>query len=174
MSIRSRVSPPRLLVLSGALAVALAMPMSALADTVSPPTIAAAESRHATIQLSGGGVLGRLVANTRVDFTCDPFLIFDWETGQEVESTFGSLEGGAVTILQASGRTINFGQGEFWGGDVVCDSATVNHRDVQVVASVSPWKSGSAVAGARVHIASADFNQSAAASTGAITIKLGR
>jgi hypothetical protein len=170
----SRAHPLRLLVIGSALAATLAAPMAALADTTPPPTIMPAESRHATIQLSGGSVLGRLVVNAKVDFTCDPFLVYDWETGTEVERTDGSLESGVVTILQASGRTINSGEAEFWGGPVVCDGATVNHRDVGVVASVAPWKSGSAVAAARVFIASPDFETSDFASTGASTIKLGK
>lgn len=164
----------RLLLVSAALVAALAIPSAALADATAPPTIFPAESRGATIELSGGSVVGRVVVNTHVAFTCDPFLVYDWETGTEVEVTSGSLEFGAVTIIQASGRTINSGEGQFYGGTVVCDRSTVNERDVAVVATVVPWKPGSAVAGARVHIASPDYNDSDYASTGAVTIKLGK
>lgn len=174
MSTRSIRRRARLLFVSAALVAALAIPSAVLADTIPPPTIPQAESRGATIELTGGQVLGRLIANTTVRFTCDPFLVYDWETGTEVEVTTGSLEGGNVTILQVAGRTINSGVAEFYGGTVVCDGTTVNRRDVQVVAGVSPWRSGSAVAGARVHIASPDFQESHSASTGAISIKLGR
>jgi hypothetical protein len=165
----------RALVVVAALAAALAAPAAAFADTTAPPpTIFPAESRGATISLSGGSVTARVVVNTQVAFTCDPFLVFDWETGTEVQVTSGSLEFGAVTIVQASGRTINSGEGQFAGGTVVCDGTTVNQREVAVVASVLPWKAGAAVAGARVHIASPDFNDSHYASTGAVTFKLGR
>ena len=164
----------RLLLVGAALALALAVPSSALADTTATPTIYPADSRGATVTLTGGSIVGRLVANTTVTFTCDPFLVYDWESGQEVESTEGRLEDGSVTILQASGRTINYGQVGFWGGSVVCDGGTVNRRDLGVVASVSPWRSGSVVAGATVYIASADYNSSHFASTGPVTIRLGR
>jgi hypothetical protein len=174
MSISSRAHHVRFLIIGGALAAILAMPMSALADTIPTPTIFPAESRLATIQLSGGSVVGKVLVNAKVDFTCDPFLVYDWETGTEVERTDGSLEFGDVTILQASGKTINFGEAEFSGGTVVCDGTTVNHREVGVVAAVAPWKNGVAVAGARVFIASPDFQTSDYASTGAQTIKLGK
>ena len=174
MSIRFRSRRGRLLVLTGALVAALALPAAALADTTPAPTILSAESRGATIQLSGGSILGRVVVNAHVDFTCDPFLVYDWETGTDVERTDGSLEFGAVTILQASGKTINSGEGQFFGGTVVCDRTTVNHRDVAVVAGVVPWKIGSAVAGARVYITGPDFQTSDYASTGAMAFKLGK
>lgn len=174
MAIPSIPRRGRVLFVAVALAAVLAIPSAALADTISPPTIYPAETRGATISLSGSSIAARVVVNTQVAFTCDPFLVFDWETGTEVEVTSGSLEFGAVTIVQASGRTINFGEGQFYGGTVVCDGSTVNLRDVAVVASVVPWRAGAAVAGARVHIASPDFNDSHYASTGAVSIKLGR
>jgi hypothetical protein len=159
-------------VLGAALAIALAIPASTLADTTPPPTIYPAASDHATIRLAGGGVVGRLVAQTRVDFTCDPFIVPD-ETGVPVEVTTGTLEFGTVTILQAAGRTINSGEGAFYGGPVVCDGVTVNHRDVNVAASLLPWKNGSAVAAARVSITGPDWQFADYASTGALAIKLG-
>lgn len=164
----------RTILIGAALIALLALPGAALADTTTTPTIYPAESRGATIEVSGGTILGRVVVSTKVAFTCQPFRSFDWQTGQEVETTEGSLEFGAVTILQASGRTINYGEAEFFGGPVVCDGTTVNRRDVAVGAGVAPWKSGSAVAGARVHVASADFNSSDYASSGAIVIRLSR
>ena len=174
MSIPFRRRRGRLLLLMGALVAALALPAAALADTTAPPTIYSAATEGATIQLSVGSVIGRVVVNSKVDFTCDPFLVYDWETGTEVERTDGSLEFGAVTILQASGKTINFGEGTFYGGTIVCDGTTVNHRDVSVDAAVVPWKTGTAVAGARIFVASPDFNTGHYASTGAMTVKLGK
>ncbi|HEX2754329.1 MAG TPA: hypothetical protein VHM48_02640 [Candidatus Limnocylindrales bacterium] len=174
MSTLSVARRGRLLLASVAVVVALAVPTAALADTTPAPTIYPAASNHATIRLTGGSVIGRVVVNTQVSFTCDPFLVFDWETGSEVEVTTGSLEYGAVTIVQASGRTINSGEGTFFGGDVVCDGTTVNLRDVAVVAGLAPWKAGMAVAGAHISISSPDFNSSSYASTGAMSLKLGR
>ena len=174
MSTPSRARPARMLMLTGALAAALALPAAALADTTPPPTIYPAATNGATIQLSGSSVIGRVLVTTRVDFTCDPFFVFDPGTGTEVERTDGSLEFGAVTILQASGRTINFGEGVFYGGTIICDGTTLNHRDVGVAAGVVPWKAGSAVAGARISISSPDFVTGEYASTGAMAIKLGK
>jgi hypothetical protein len=174
MSTPSHVRHVRLLVVGGALAAILATPISALADTTPPPTIYPAETSGATIHLSGSSVIGRVLVTTSVDFTCDPFLVLDPETGTEVERTDGSLEFGAVTILQASGKTVNFGEGTFYGGAIVCDGTSVNHRDVGVAAGVVPWKAGTAVAGARVFITSPDFQTSDYASTGALAIKLGK
>lgn len=175
MSIQSVGRRGRLLIAAASIALVLAVPATVSADTTqSPPTIFPAEGRGATIELSGGSVIGRLVANVRVSFTCDPFLVYDWETGTEVESTVGRLEFGAVTILQASGRTINYGEVSLFGGDVVCDGSAVNVREVGVVANVVPWKNGTAVAGARVYIVDEAFQASHYASTGALSIKLGR
>jgi hypothetical protein len=92
----------------------------------------------------------------------------------ETETTDGSLEYGSVTILQVAGRTINSGQADFYGGDVVCDGSTVNHRDVAVIAGVVPWKSGTAVGGAAISVSSPDYQTSHNAATGPVTIKLGR
>jgi hypothetical protein len=175
MSTRSIGRRGRFLLIGAALAAALAVPSAALADTTAPPpTIYPADSRGATIALSGGSVTGRVVINTHVAFTCEPFLVFDWGTGETVEVTTGSIEFGAVTILQVSGRTINFGEGAFYGGTVVCDGSTVNERDVTVTATIVPWKTGTAVAGARVLVASPDYSTGHYASTGAVAIKLGR
>jgi hypothetical protein len=163
----------RMIILGAAAVLALALPAAVSADTTTTPTIFPAASNGATVHVSGGSVLGRLIVNTSVDFTCDPFLVYDWETGTETEVTTGSLEYGAVTILQVAGRTINSGEAEFGGGTIVCDGSTMNHRDVAVVAGIVPWKSGSAVAGARVHLVDPGFQESHYASTGAVSIKLG-
>ena len=85
------------------------MPGAAFADTTSTPTIYPAASDHATIQLSLGSLSARVLVNTRLAFTCDPLLVHDWETGTDSLTTSGTVEFGAVTIVQASGRTINSG-----------------------------------------------------------------
>src|SRR3954453_16194819 len=41
-------------------------------------------------------VTGKLVAVVDVSFTCDPFLIFDWQTGTMIESTVGHLSESSV------------------------------------------------------------------------------
>ena len=116
----------RLLLGAGALVTVLALPGAALADTTGPaPTVYPAFSNGSTIQVIGGTVTGRLIANVHVTFTCDPFLVYDWETGTEVETTQGFVEFSRVVVLQVSGRTINFGEAEFSEGDVVCDGTTL-------------------------------------------------
>lgn len=163
----------RLLVLGSALVVALGVPTVALADTTGSG-IQPAASNGATIRVTGGAILGRVVANAGIDFTCEPFLAYDWETGTQIDVTTGSLEYGSVTIIQASGRTVNTGFADLFGGTITCDGATVNHRDVAVVAGSVPWRNGAAVAGASVFIVGPDWEQSHSASTGPVEIKLGR
>ena len=85
------------------------MPGAAFADTTSTPTICPAASDHATIQLLVGLLSARVLVNTRLAFTCDPLHVHDWETGPDSLTTSGTVEFGAVTIVQASGRTINSG-----------------------------------------------------------------
>ncbi|HET9519489.1 MAG TPA: hypothetical protein VFO73_00420 [Candidatus Limnocylindrales bacterium] len=164
----------RLLLVAAVLTAGFAMPMTVLGDTTTVPTIYPASENDATIDLDTGPIIGRVLVQATVTFTCEPFLVYDWETGMEVETTEGNLEFGMVSIIQAAGRTINYGEGEFYGGDVVCDGTTANTREVSVGAMVIPWKKGTAVAGARIAIVSPDWNSGHGASTGPLTVKLGR
>jgi hypothetical protein len=160
-----------------ALALALALPAAVSADTPNPaPTIFPAASRGATIVVSSAvPVTGKLIATVHVSFTCQPFEIFDWETGQTVLSTEGQLDFTEVEILQVSGRTINYGTGSAFTTDpVVCDGSTVTAFDAPAIAQLLPWKSGSAILGARVNIVSPDFSTSDFASSGALQVKLGK
>lgn len=164
------------LVVAAALTMLVAVPGVVSADTgVPPPTIYPAESRDATITIStSAAVTARLVATIHVEYTCEPFELFDWNTGETTMSTEGRVEFSSVQILQVAGRTINFGSAEGVSAVAVCDGTTVNRSDAAVVAQVVPWKTGTAIAGARVHIASVDFASSHFASTGPVQIRLGR
>lgn len=167
---RSRL---RVLVVGGMLAALLAIPVGVNADTTEAAPIPPAASRGATISVdSTAKVTGKLVATVDVTFTCDPFLVYDWETGMQVPSTDGRLEEGSVTVLQVSGKTILSSRAFFGGGSVVCDGTTATHVSVPVTASTAPWKNGAAVTGATVYIADAQFESSHYASSGPVSIKL--
>lgn len=166
--------PARAILLAGLLVAATALPAVVAADT-GGLQIEPAASRGATIQVAPPiAVTGRVVASVQVMFICDPFELYDWETGTTVTSTQGSLEGGAVVLVQASGKTVNSGSGFYGAAPVVCDGATVNTRTAAVTATAAPWKSGTAVVGASVYIASLDGQDSAYASSGPITVKLSK
>ena len=170
-------TPLRRLAVVAALTTLLALPATASADTgAQPPTIFPAESRGATISVSTTAtVTARLIANVHVEFTCEPFEMFDWDTGQTVLSSDARIEFAAVEVLQVSGRTINFGSNDFFAtGAAVCDGVTLNKANGAVAAQVVPWKSGTAIAGARVYLVPPDFSVAHYASSGAIQIKLGK
>lgn len=167
---------PRLAAVSAILALALVAPMAVNADTSPPPEIPAAAERGATISVDSPiPVRARLVANVTIRFTCEPFQVYDWSTGQTIQSTVGRVEYGRVVLLQVAGRTINSGATDYYGGpDATCDGSTVNTRTIGVVASSVPWKSGTAVVGASVYLVSDDYQSSDYASSGPVTVKLGR
>jgi len=119
-------------------------------------------------------VMSRVVAVVDISFTCDPLLVYDWETGLTQPTTAGRLEYASVAIVQASGRSIASGTAEFSGGDVVCDGTTANIRSAAVVASTLPWKSGGAVAGASIYVTDGEYQSSHSASSGPISVKLGK
>jgi hypothetical protein len=163
----------RLFAIGGALAVGLAIPGAVLADTTSVPTIQPATSRGATIEVTGVKVTGKVVAIVDIAFVCEPFQIFDWQTGETIDSTAASLEDGSITLVQAQGRTIDWGTASIFGGPVTCDGSTVNTRSVPVTAAVTPWKTGTAVVGATVYLAEPiNFQDSHYASSGALTVRL--
>jgi hypothetical protein len=170
LSIRRR---GRLLLLSGALVAALALPGVVSAATGSEtPSIAPASSRDATISVGSLSVTGKVIVNVRLDVICQPFQSYDWNTGETTETTDGSVEFGSVTVLQAQGRTIDWGSTE-WGGSAVCDGTTVNTYTIPVTASLSPWRNGAAVVGASVYIADrTSFQDSDAANTGPVEVRL--
>jgi len=159
----------RALVVAGALAAALALPLAVNADTTGG---------------SGGGgatisvdpvihVQGKVLATINATFTCDPFLTYDWETGTYVETTEGHVEFGEATITQAQGRSIATGTGSVSGpGVVVCDGATSYPISYDVVATTMPWKNGTAVAGASIYIVDKNASTSDGAGSGLITVKL--
>ncbi len=71
----------RALIVGGALAVALAMPLAVSADTTGGSVIQPAFSRGATITLDAVHLTSKLIATVDISFTCDPLLVYDWETG---------------------------------------------------------------------------------------------
>jgi hypothetical protein len=146
-----------------------------------PAAVSAATPGGGTAQVTVGAsvpVLAKVVALVDVSFTCDPFLIFDRETGTMVESTAGHLVFGGVTLTQAQGKSIVIAGADLPEGTpdatVVCDGVTLQTRTVAVRADTQPWKSGAAVASARVQVydelgQSRDFGQS-----GPVVVKLGK
>jgi hypothetical protein len=163
----------RLLVLGATLMAALALPSAAFADTTPGPTIPPAASRDATIAITSATVTARLIVSVGVDYVCQPFLSFDWETGQWIASTAGSIEDGRAIVIQAQGRTIASGSGAV-SGAVTCDGSTVNHLTIPVVATTAPWRTGTAGLGAALFASDASFNDGDYASSGPVVVKLGR
>jgi hypothetical protein len=163
----------RLVLAGAALASVLALPSAALADTTGgTPSIQPAYSRDATVQVAAISVTAKVIANVTLTYTCAPFQSYDWDTGQTFETTDGSIEGGQVVVLQAQGRTVDWGLGDVTGR-AICDGTTVNTVIVPVSAAVSPWKTGSAVAGATIFLSDvATFSDSDAASSGPVAIRL--
>ena len=169
-SIRSRV---RLLLISAALVVGLALPSAALADTTGgAPSIQPAFSRDATIQVTGVIVTAKVMATITIAFTCQPFQTYNWQTGETTETTAGRLEGGQVTVIQAQGRTIGWGQVNLFGATATCDGTTINVVAAPVTAAVSPWKVGTAVVGATVYVSDEFGSDSDYASSGPVTVRL--
>jgi hypothetical protein len=164
------------LVAVGALIAAIAIPGAVSADTTpGPPGVQPASSRGATIEVDPNiSITAKVVATAHLSFVCDPFDVFDWQTGQTIQSTDGSLEDFSVAIIQASGKQVNWGVSEAFGGPVVCDGSTKNKVETTIVPSLVPWKSGAAVVGASVFIASPDFQSSHAATSGPLQIKLSK
>ena len=164
----------RALIVGGALAVALAMPLAVSADTTGGSVIQPAFSRGAMITLDGAHLTSKLIATVDISFTCDPLLVYDWETGTYTTTTAGQVEDATAVIVQGSGRSIASASGNAFGGDVLCDGSHVNSLTIPVVASTAPWKSGAVAAGASVSVTDATFSSSHYASSGAVTVRLGK
>ena len=164
----------RALIVGGALAAALAMPLAASADTTGGGSIPPAYSQGATINLGAVHMVSKVLSTVDISFTCDPLEVFDWQTGTTTITTDGRLDSANAFIVQASGKTIVATSGDAFGGDVLCDGSTVHSLTIQVVASAAPFKAGAAAAGARVSVADPSFQARDDASTGASTIKLGK
>jgi hypothetical protein len=163
----------RLTIACGMLAVALAVPATVSADTTSgAPSIQPALSRDATIQVTSVTVTAKVIANVTIAFTCQPFEAFDWETGETIETTVGRIEGGQMVVIQAQGRTIAWGEGQAFGGNATCDGSTVNTLSTPVTAVVSPWKVGTAVVGATIHVVNENGSDVDYASSGPVTVRL--
>ena len=167
---RSRL---RALTLSGALLACLAVPAVASADTTGL-TIQPAASRGATITVSPTvRMTSKVMATFDVRFTCDPLLVYDWETGETHPSTDGRFAYGTAVLIQAQGRSIASASSEAYGGDdVLCDGTTIHTRQLSVLASTLPWKGGSAIAGVSVSISDTESNVSDWASSGPVQVKL--
>jgi hypothetical protein len=157
--------------LCAALAVCLVLPAAASAATPGGGTVQVSVGRTVP-------VLAKVVALVDVSFTCDSFLIFDWETGTTVESTVGRLVFGSVTLTQASGKSVNVAGADLPESGpqatVVCDGATVQTRTVAIRANEEPWKSGSAVVSARVQIVDSQSQSREIGESGPVVVKLGK
>jgi hypothetical protein len=166
-------SPRLIAAIAVALVAVIAVPAVALADTTGgTPTIPAASSHGATIRVTSVSVTAKVVALVNVDFTCQPLTFFDWSTGQTETTTEGHVEGGQFVLLQAQGRTVDWGVGDPPFGTVTCDGSTANHLAVPVTAAVSPWKTGTAVVGASLYVIDANMNSADTASSGPVTVRL--
>ena len=119
-------------------------------------------------------VAAKVAAVVDVTFTCDPFLIQDPETGTLVESTIGHLADGGVTLTQASGKSIAMGSASFDNDTVVCDGVTPHTQSMVIMATTVPWKSGAAVASARVQVFSDGFESRDVGESGPVVVKLGK
>jgi len=172
MGLFQRRARLRAILVGGMLAAALVLPAAASADTTGDTTIYPAASIGATIEVNPlVHVVSKVVATVDVSFVCDPFEFIDWN-GEAVTSQDGRLEFGAVSLIQASGRSIASSSAQFSGEAVLCDGATIHTVSVPVVAAMLPWKHGVAVVGARVSISDSTFQDSDYASTGPVSVKL--
>ena len=85
---------------------------------------------------------------------------------------------GGVTLTQASGKSITVAGADLPEGapeaTVVCDGVTGQTRSVTIMASTLPWKSGTAVARARVQVYSEDFSSRDVGDSGKVVVKLGK
>jgi len=150
------------------LAAALVVPAAVNADTIP------ADNGQATVTVDNSvRVLNKVVATVSISFTCDPFLVYDWETGQYVPSTTGFLEESEVTLIQASGKTIGSATGGLrLTGPVTCDGQSANSGSVVIAATTVPWKSGAAVATATVQVVDSQFQTSDNGTSGPVPVKL--
>jgi hypothetical protein len=158
----------RALIVGAALVAALAVPVAVSADTIPGSNGVATVTVDPTVR-----VLNKVVATVNVSFTCDPFLVYDWETGQYVQSTTGFLEGASASLTQASGRTIGSGSADIiTTGPATCDGTTANRATVSITATSVPWKSGAAVATASVHVVDSQFQTADNGTSGPVAVKL--
>jgi hypothetical protein len=173
MFISSMGRRARLVLVSGVAALTLAIPATVSADTTGGvPSIQPAFSRDATISVTGVRVTAKVIATVTIAFTCQPFQSYNWETGETTETTVGRIEDGGATLIQAQGRTIDWGQVQIFGGAVTCDGSTVNTTTAPVTAAVSPWKVGTAVVGASIYVTDENGSDSDYATSGPVTVRL--
>jgi hypothetical protein len=85
---------------------------------------------------------------------------------------------GGVTLTQASGKSITSAGADLPESGpeatVVCDGVTLQTRSVTIMASPLPWKSGTAVARARVQVYSDDSSSRDIGDSGTVVVKLGK
>ena len=173
MFISSMGRRARLVLVSGVAALTLAIPATVSADTTGGvPSIQPAFSRDATISVTGVRVTAKVIATVTIAFTCQPFQSYNWGTGETTETTVGRIEDGGATLIQAQGRTIDWGQVQIFGGAVTCDGSTVNTTTAPVTAAVSPWKVGTAVVGASIYVTDENGSDSDYATSGPVTVRL--
>jgi hypothetical protein len=152
-----------------ALGAALVIPSTVLADT-GGPGISPRFGRGATADVERVTLDNKLMATIQVAVTCDEIRYFDWEIYDWVTTTSGTLSAGGQ-LLQAQGRSIASAIGYSGQVPVTCDSSTLNHVSVQVIAQNLPLKRGDALVGATVEIFAGE-GSGGSASTGPVAVKL--
>ena len=164
----------RAVIVGGALALSMALPLAVSADTTEG-SIPPAASNGVTITGSSFHIDSKLIVTTTFTFRCDPIQVYDWETGMYTSTTAGRLGGASATIVQASGRSVASASGSAGGGAVVCDGTSTNTASIAVVAATSPWKSGAAAGGVTAFVDAGDEeNGSGYGSTGPMVIRLAK
>lgn len=173
---RAVLTGRRRLALALGLAAAVLVPGATLADTIGGyGGISAAESDGATVVLAGQpSLMNRAVLTVGITFTCEPLDVVDLMTGETIQTSEGYLESANVTVVQANGKTLVSGTSYAIGGTVVCDGSTVNRGNFVIVPQTGLFKRGAAVAGASVNITDAGMMSSHHASTGPISISIGK
>ena len=164
----TRTHHGRLRTLGAALAllVALGGPTAVLAATGGgggPGTL--------TVSISDVKVIGKVIAEVRINVVCDPFSIYDPYTGELTTTATGSIEESNVTVLQAQGRAVASGSGSFFG-PLLCDGSTVNAFVADVPATSLPWKNGSAVVSASAWAVDEFFQTGKSGTSGNVLVKL--
>lgn len=159
----------RIAVIGVALALMMALPIAANADTTGGGGPGGA---HLTINPTVR-VISKVVAVVHLSFTCDELQAFDFGTGEIVPTTAGVLQQADAQVWQASGRSVA-GGGSFICAfqPVTCDGTTVNTLDIAVPTTTVPYKAGSAAASADVFISDLNMTTGASGSAGPVSVKL--
>jgi hypothetical protein len=154
---------------AAALALTLAVPGGALADTTGGgPSDGAHITINPTVALTA-----KVGLTIKVDVTCDPLNSYDPVTGEPTTTTSGILDSLDVTIAQANGRTVTTTDAFMgYGAPVTCDGSTVNHFTVTALSTSTPFRKGTAVGSAGVTIFDPYQASADGGSSGNVVVKL--